>query len=128
MDLLKALGKVLDKIQDRVGIDTGKLVVGKNDVAFRAAFQKFRILNFVFHLCLYTGIRPMTLVELELFTEDEYFRRKKRDVEVVAVQFGDCFMLSLNQSKSSASAPTETKSLWTRDRHTGVKKDLFAIE
>jgi hypothetical protein len=126
MDLLKALGKVLDKIQDRVGIDTEKLV-GKNDPAFRA-FQKFRILNFVFHLCLYTGIRPMTLVELEVFTEDEYFRRKKRDVEVVAVQFWDCFMISMNQTKSSASAPTETKSLWTRDRHTGVKKDLFAIE
>ena len=70
----------------------------------------------------------MTLIELEMFTEDEYFRRKKRDVEVVAVQFGDCFMLSLNQSKSSASAPTETRALWTRDRHTGVKKDLFAIE
>ena len=127
MDLLKALGKVLGKIQHRVGIDVGSLVVGKNDVAFRA-FQKFRILNFVFHLCLYTGIRPMTLIELEMFTEDEYFGRKKRDVEVVAVQFGNCFMLSLNQSKSSASAPTETRALWTRDRHTGVKKDLFAIE
>jgi hypothetical protein len=127
MDLLKVLGKVLDKIQHRVGIDVGSLVVGKNDVAF-CAFQKFRILNFVFHLCLYTGIRPMTLIELELFTENEYFGREKRDVEVVAVQFEDGFMLSLNQTKSSASAPTETRALWTRDRHTGVKKDLFAIE
>ena len=34
MDLLKALGKVLDKIQHRVGIDVGSLVVGKNDVLF----------------------------------------------------------------------------------------------
>ena len=127
MDLLKEVGTVLDKIQHRVGIDVGSLVVGKNNVAFRA-FQKFRILNFVFHLCLYTGIRPMTLVELEMFTEDDYCRRKKRCVEVVAVQFGDCYMLSLNQSKSSASAPTEVRSSWTRDRHTGVKKDLFAIE
>ena len=130
MDLLKALGKVLDKIQHRIGIDVGSLVVGRkndNTVAFHA-FQKFRVLNFVFHLCLYTGIRPMTLIELELFTENEYFGRKKRDVEVVAVQFGGCFMLSLNQTKSSASTVSETKSIYSRDRHTGVKKDLFAIE